>query len=246
MKPRKQEVRSSRCLRVTPISLLCISCLLIIFISFRWLNREGQVSIPIFAVSLARETKRRDNIRNQLQSQEYTIIDACDGKNLSSTEREIANQIIKFPQTFKAGQIGCFLSHYKIWKLIIQQKIELALIVEDDLHIQYPLQELLPKLSAIENFDIIYLGHWFEFKNGTIAAEFDQFQLRRSIKPYGTHGYLISLRGAKTLIAFLDKNIINVPVDNFLVEMNMKGYIVSFSLFPSVIGIQIFPSTVNN
>ena len=246
MQSRKPVLLSRPSLGGIRSSLICLSFLLIIFGFFSRLNGDDQATTPTFAISLARETKRRDNIRNQLQSQKYTIIDACDGKSLSSPERAIANKIIKFPHTLKAGQVGCLLSHYKIWKLIVQRNIEFALIVEDDLHVQYPLNELLPKLCTVDNFDIIYLGHWFEFKNGTIAAELDQFQLRRSVKPYGTHGYLISLRGAKILIAFLDKNQINVPVDNFLVEMNMKGWIMALSLFPTVIGIHLFPSTVNN
>ena len=210
---------SNPCLTMSILSGLCLSFLSISVKIFPDPNQKDYRKIPIFAISLARDIIRRDNIRNELRSQKYTIIDACDGKNLSSTERQIANKIISSPEYLKPGQIGCLLSHYKIWKLMIERKIDFSLIVEDDLYVMYPLNELFQTLCSISNFDIIYLGHWFEFKNGTIISEFDQFQLRRSVKPYGTHGYLISLRGAKILIAFLDKNQINVPVDNFLVEL---------------------------
>lgn len=34
------------------------------------------------------------------------------------------------------GEIGCFLSHYEIWKKIVQREQEVVLILEDDIRFE--------------------------------------------------------------------------------------------------------------
>ena len=93
---------------------------------------------PIFVISLARAAERRADIRSRLDSAgvSYEIVDAVDGAALDLTQ--FADRLrpdkyrIKFGRKFARGEIGCYLSHYNLWERIAAEKIESALILEDD------------------------------------------------------------------------------------------------------------------
>ncbi len=62
------------------------------------------------------------------------------------------------PNYFTPGAVGSALSHYFIYKRIVDEKIEVALILEDDMALQADLPELLVKASnAIRNDEVIML-----------------------------------------------------------------------------------------
>lgn len=93
---------------------------------------------PIFVISLARAEARRVDIQRRLDSAgvSYEIVDAVDGAALDMTQ--FADRLrpdkyrVKFGRQFTLGEIGCHLSHYNLWRRIADEKIETALVLEDD------------------------------------------------------------------------------------------------------------------
>ena len=94
--------------------------------------------MPIFVISLARATTRRENMRARLDKlgADYEIVDAVDGAQLAPADYENHLRRDEFRRKhgrdITNGEIGCFLSHYGLWERIACAKHECALVLEDD------------------------------------------------------------------------------------------------------------------
>jgi GR25 family glycosyltransferase involved in LPS biosynthesis len=84
-----------------------------------------------------------------------------------------------------AGEVGCFLSHYTAWNKIIEQDLDLALILEDDIVISDALNFLIHNID-LEDVDFINLN-----------ARNSSFN---SLNFCGSEAYILSKLGAKKLI----------------------------------------------
>lgn len=59
------------------------------------------------------------------------------------------------------GEIGCFLSHYNIWKKIVELKQEVVLVLEDDIRFEPYFLDSAEKVlkeanSLIPDYDLMY------------------------------------------------------------------------------------------
>jgi glycosyl transferase family 25 len=116
--------------------------------------------MEIFVINLRRSVKRRREMSAQLDrlGLSYRIFDATDGKAL--TEEELLQHRRQNPgqPSLTPGQIGCALSHYRVYRTIEEEGIDTALILEDDLRLSSELPRLLPQLEAeLENDELILL-----------------------------------------------------------------------------------------
>ncbi|MCL6352705.1 glycosyltransferase family 25 protein [Pectobacterium polaris] len=121
--------------------------------------------IPVFIVSLAKDTDRRKSIADTLKKENiyFEFIDAILGSDLPREEldRIKASSPKEFNPT--TSEIGCSLSHQKIYSKIINEKIEWAIILEDDAIINSSLKHLINGLSEeatikIREEDLYILG----------------------------------------------------------------------------------------
>lgn len=87
--------------------------------------------IPIFIISLARAPERRAALSAHLDGLglEYRIVDAVDGRLMPEAER---NALLAQGVNYVPGVIGCYLSHIRIYELLVRENIPVALILEDD------------------------------------------------------------------------------------------------------------------
>jgi len=85
----------------------------------------------IYVINLKRSTERKNNMIKQLENCPipWTIIEAIDG-----TKKLPSDSIpIKPIRPMKPGEIGCFLSHIKVWKTFLANvDTTIAIIMEDD------------------------------------------------------------------------------------------------------------------
>lgn len=148
------------------------------------------------------------------------VLPACDGAALEAEERagiypgkELYEP--RYPFELSSGEIGCFQSHRRAWQKILDDGLEAALIVEDDVEI-------------LDGFD-----RAFEFAVGQPARfGYIQFQvrpvsgevvakengslrlLRPGIVPLRTSAQLVSRAAAEQLLSVTEQ--IDRPVDTFL------------------------------
>merc|ERR1719245_1284328 len=117
------------------------------------------------------------------------------------------------------GEIGCFMSHYNIWKQIVESDLETVLIFEDDIrfepYFQSKFDHLIRELDSIrEQWDLVYIGRKIQHNSHEDWLEGSD-QLVHVDYTYWTLAYIITKAGAQKL---LDSEPLSkmLPVDEFL------------------------------
>ncbi|MCM2291805.1 glycosyltransferase family 25 protein [Allorhizobium sp. BGMRC 0089] len=118
--------------------------------------RDSRTQIPIYIISLV-GSPRRDACREILDRTgvNYCFFDAVNGKTLSYADictvfDEVQNRV-GFKRKLSSAEIGCYLSHQRLWQKIADGEEQAALILEDDCHI---LPELPHFLKSAASFDL--------------------------------------------------------------------------------------------
>ncbi|XP_035039806.1 procollagen galactosyltransferase 2 [Hippoglossus stenolepis] len=188
----------------------------------------------IYLINLRRRQDRRDRMLFSLNELEIDVkvVDAVDGNALNSTDIKILG-VDLLPgyydpfsgRTLTKGEVGCFLSHYFIWKEMVDEQMDKALVLEDDVRFQANFKRrvlrLLEELKQVElDWDIIYFGRK-QVNPGSEKEVENVHNLVYAGYSYWTLSYAISLQGAQKLINAepLSKML---PVDEFLPIMYDK------------------------
>ncbi|KAF4522607.1 hypothetical protein B566_EDAN003588 [Ephemera danica] len=117
------------------------------------------------------------------------------------------------------GEVGCFLSHYNIWKDVVSRGLRQVMVLEDDIRFEpffrSKLVSLLNELQHLDiDWDLVYLGRK-RLKDEDEPPVSGSRQLVWAGYSYWTLGYLLKQSGARKL---LDAEPLSklVPVDEFL------------------------------
>ncbi|XP_014343974.1 procollagen galactosyltransferase 2 [Latimeria chalumnae] len=189
----------------------------------------------IFLINLKRRTDRRERMLHTLYEQEIEVkvFDAVDGKALNTSQLKTM-RIEMLPgyqdpysgRPLTRGEIGCFLSHYYIWKEVFDRNMDKALVIEDDVRFEPQFKKKILRLMAdIEetqlDWDLIYIGRKRMQVKRPEKAVSNIMNLVEADYSYWTLGYMISFQGSQKLIAAepLEKML---PVDEFLPVMYNK------------------------
>ena len=182
---------------------------------------NGQSAPPIFVISLARAESRRAAMRARLDKAglRYEIVDAVDGATLAAAD--YGDNILrrdkfrrKFGREILDGEIGCYLSHYRLWQRMVTEKIPSALVLEDDADWD---EDLLAVADDIDNLDWSWGVVLLSARRGGIpgrelAPVGDNRQLLLCDRRVPTAaGYVISQMGAWALLQHCRE--ITAPID---------------------------------
>jgi len=183
-------------------------------------------NIPIFIISLKRAQERRANMVKKMKEidNKYIIFDAVDGKNMTKYQKNLSTKFEKLTD----GEKGCFLSHYLLWKKILESGYETVIIFEDDAEItndKYFKDDINKFL--IPDYDFIHLGFCYEKYTDKIK-DLGEFSVYKTDSAMCTHAYLISKNGVKKLLNYLDKHDKwDYPIDHVMDKINnFNKYIV--------------------
>lgn len=181
------------------------------------------VSIPpIWVISLARSSERRAFMTGQLESLglPFEIVPAVEGRGLSTAELaavynpELARQSLG--RELAPGEIGCALSHLRLFQRMVDENLDLALILEDDAILLPGLPEVLSRHQKLPaGWELVLLYHsegkysYWQRK----ALSSDQ-TIRRFVRPpYGTVGYLVTQAAARKILARAYP--LHIPIDHW-------------------------------
>ncbi|KFQ35888.1 Procollagen galactosyltransferase 2, partial [Mesitornis unicolor] len=192
-------------------------------------------STQIFMINLKRRKDRRDRMLRTLYEQEIAvkIVEAVDGKALNTSQLK-ALSIDMLPgyrdpyssRPLTRGEIGCFLSHYYIWKEVVNRELEKTLVIEDDVRFEHQFKRKLVKLmgdieQAQLDWELIYIGRKRMQVQEPEKAVPNVMNLVEADYSYWTLGYAISFQGAQKLIGAEPFSKM-LPVDEFLPVMYNK------------------------
>lgn len=156
-----------------------------------------------FIINLAERSDRKNFMQDQLNklNLNYQFIEAIDGRKLS--DDEINKVTLNFADSYLTkGEIGCALSHLKVYKKMVNENIDIALVLEDDAILANDLSSTLREINAIDNKqkpNIYLLSRADSFiKNQKISNN-----IYRIKDASAAHGYIINIKAAKNLISQL-------------------------------------------
>ncbi len=183
---------------------------------------------PVFVINMERDTDRRQHMIEVLGriGMPAEFVAAVDGRAMPASDRgayDHARALRIYGVGMKDSEIGCFLSHYRIYERMLREGIETALVLEDDVSIQPNLPTVVADL-----LECPYTG-WLVVRldtklgrvaqpatpkfTGTRVAELPNggtfFRLRTQV--LGVGAYLIRQEGAARMVAYGKR--IFMPID---------------------------------
>jgi GR25 family glycosyltransferase involved in LPS biosynthesis len=179
----------------------------------RWQNiqkDQKQVSFNIHRIDAVDTRKNWEQYRNEL-TREAAV-------KLRNT---INNGVRPDHQDLSPGAIGCFLSHLKIYELVLKKhkKDDIILILEDDNKFVNNFENKLHKIikTAPQDWDIILLGY---YDRGSVKVPNNK-NFRKIKKFYLMNCYLISISGIKKILN--NHNLIYNQIDSYLSDLENTG-----------------------
>ncbi len=161
--------------------------------------------LPTYFINLARDIDRRAAIENELRRAgiEGTRYAAVDGNALPP---ELASYFAHGdgkPPLMKAGEIGCYASHLGVYREIVANNLDMALVLEDDAVLSKDIVPLIEDVlaHAPPAWDMILLcGRKDRAVRPLAEMKCGQTLVRYSRVPPTTAGYLISGSGARKML----------------------------------------------
>ena len=170
---------------------------------------------PVLVINLNRSKERLDKMEKLFSQENLMRIEAIDGIQWSSGSCDKEGKPLfnknKLSSLYKQGilgrkaldrwpiipaEVGCSLSHLKVWEYIIEKEIPWTIVLEDDIkptpYLKGTLQESIEKQFKVpDDAEVIFLAGANNPWNAVVVDSQNKF-----IKGYGTFAYAISLRGA--------------------------------------------------
>uniref|UniRef100_A0AAQ4P2M1 procollagen galactosyltransferase n=1 Tax=Gasterosteus aculeatus aculeatus TaxID=481459 RepID=A0AAQ4P2M1_GASAC len=189
----------------------------------------------VFMINLQRRTDRRERMMRALYHQgiECKVIAAVDGKatNISEIHAMGIHMLPGYNDPYHGrpltkGELGCFLSHYNVWKEVAERRLHTSLVIEDDLRFEiFFKRRLMNLMREVEDegldWDLIYIGRKRMQVDHPEKAVPNIHSLVEADYSYWTLGYMISLQGAEKLLKAEPLKRV-LPVDEFLPIMYNK------------------------
>ena len=187
-----------------------------------------------FIVNLIRRVDRKEDTENEFEKAgiselDYEFIEAVDGKELELTD-EINTLFLGNDFGSRKGVIGCALSHYNLWKQLVESNCNYYTIFEDDIKLCDGFKEKWNKAkNNLEEIDILFLGyHVLNTNKDEIHKSIDKKlnqQLNCQLYIGGTYGYIVTQSGAKKLLEYIKNNGIKHGIDYLIkIATELKLY----------------------
>ena len=187
--------------------------------------------MKVRVISLKSRQDRRDlftkNNGEFLVEHDWAFVDAVDGSALTyqgllaagfDTDKQWRDPLLK--RTLTKGEIGCFLSHWRLWEECAELD-EPILVLEDDAYLKDHVD-----ISVMQDADLTYLTHKEMLPRGVIKNQV--------CYPYWTAAYLLTPHGARTLLN-TDADVSIIPVDEFLPRMTDRLLMTSVDLAGQIV-----------
>ena len=200
--------------------LLLLLSIVIIFYLIIYKEHFNNNSInKTYVINLDSRKDKLESIDKDLKKNnlEYERFSACDGKKLDIYSNDIAKYFDK-NNKLTPGQIGCALSHIKIWEKAIENNYKYTLVLEDDAIIPENFNNKLVDIfnDIPENWHMILLG-CFPYCNSKKIKGKKYINKIQGYGNDGTQAYLINISLIKKIMSNIIKlNHLNIPIDTWL------------------------------
>ena len=146
----------------------------------------------------------------------------------------------------RKGELGCFISHFEIWKYMIENDIQESIVYEDDAHFSENYKEKLENVlsNLPDDYHLVYLGGRFQPNhitspairiNDTICSHDISKKWVGTAHDRTTHAYLISIKLAKLFVDDVLNNFDGkTPVDHYMTRFLERNNFPIYSSQPLI------------
>lgn len=179
----------------------------------------GVLDIPVFVINLERDQDRRSYMQGELDKLgiEAEFVPAVDGSRLHQSVYQRYDQhkcLRVYGVDMLPAEVGCYLSHYKLYERILDEDIETALILEDDLIFDRAFPQIINNFLKLQDIDwqILRLTtlrpkvanplrpKFIGRRLANIVPGHNLYRLKTHV--LGAGAYLINQRGARTMVDY--------------------------------------------
>jgi len=198
----------------------------------------NRICDKVYVINLEKEKERLTAFDTQMSKNriKYERFNAILGANVLKDER-----LTDYCNTFCTdGMKGCALSHRSIWEDVVKKGYQNVLICEDDAMISDSFDRDFQNsyYHIPKDYDVLYLGCLFGCKDDSFLNKvvtkingFDPKDINEKVVEVkgsvGTHCYMVSLEGAKKLIANPITFHLDVQMMYWIKLYDYKSYAVS-------------------
>jgi GR25 family glycosyltransferase involved in LPS biosynthesis len=202
---------------------------------------EGAPLANVFVVTLARDDARVRHTETYTRRRlpEAEVFEAVDGASPALAAFLRARAITLAPAWAKActvGQLGCMCSHMALWRKVVDDGLDHAVVLEDDVLVadgfRTEVANILGELPAL--WDHCYLFHHPQCKRDLPLAGARHVQ--RAFETWGTVAYVVSRRGAEKLLARTEGASCAKAIDETMMGLVRDGELNSYCALRTLTG----------
>ncbi|WP_341659408.1 glycosyltransferase family 25 protein [Vibrio sp.] len=196
--------------------------------------------MKICVISLKRSLDRRESIKDQLDTLnlKFEFFDAIDGH--AEQPHPLFDKYDYYKRLWltngrmpSKGEMGCYASHYLIWKKCVASD-EPTLVIEDDAYIKPVIVDLLPHIKEnVGKYGFLRLEPETNKCKLFKKEEHDEYSISFMDNNFGgTRSYAISPQAAQKLIN--GSELWCMPVDNYIGSLYIHD-MPSYQMYPTII-----------
>jgi glycosyl transferase family 25 len=205
----------------------------------------------IFLINLDEREDKFKSVKVQLDALgiDFERISAVRGVDLTEDDINSAYSSVinknKYLKEMSVGEIGCYLSHRKVWAKIVDENLDFAVLIEDDAKLQDGFENVFELLNSLDNWDYVKLNGG---RGGRKVIESLAMTSKHSLvhydkAPVSTLAQGISLRGANKLLKFSRPFYRPVDVD---IQLYWEKNIDVLGIEPKLVDKADFDSDIDN
>jgi glycosyl transferase family 25 len=203
--------------------------------------------LPVWVLNLKQDKHRLRFMQRQLRNLrlEFTVVKAVNGNLLTSEEwnRYSKKKAIRVSgRELTPGEVGCALSHARMWERMDRENLREVLILEDDVLISEALPRILAKRSRLpKDWEMV------NFSTDAPQEPFGRFltDIYRASRHKDwadrSSAYLLRLRGARKLLQHVYP--IGHTADGLTWRTDITG-LVSYGIYPRVVILSELDSSI--
>jgi GR25 family glycosyltransferase involved in LPS biosynthesis len=193
-----------------------------------------------FVINLKRRPDRLQQFHERCPYNNVETVYGFDGNN-PNQENKKERKIFEHLSMLRPGERGCWISHLRVWKKIVDQGIPSAIIFEDDAEFHENFVEIITQ-TVFPTDGIVYIGGRFT-KNFVMSTEYTlpvgQYICQSNMKKFlntvherTTHAYVITLKLAKLFLEIFNTVPNPGQLDHFMIQKLKALEIPVYSTIP--------------
>lgn len=206
----------------------------------------------VWVLTIPRNTKRQEFIRQQLTGLPFEFITGVDGKSLVPDDPrfDLVQARERVGRNLVINELACTMSHLVMYQKILDEGLNRVLIFEDDAFFDTRKSRwIIPILRQLPaDWELLYWGYrdgelrglWWEFKErfgwkrpeGAVASRTVHRGLRTAAGHDFTHAYAVTREGARKLLEGAYP--VRQTADGLLEDKVLAGEIRAYAAVPKV------------